>query len=148
MINKLSTLVTAEQVGIWLVIALLAAYFIYKEWPEFIRRITQGALKEQQEEQEDRSVSQRLDSIESEVKQINSKLERDYYRINEMEKKLRKTRELQADVNKELEIIMRALLGVLRGLQEQGTNGTTKKAEEEINNYLTEKAHKSSHVDE
>ena len=42
----------------------------------------------------------------------------------------------------ELGIIMRALLGVLKGLQEQGSNGPTVEAEKEINDYLNKKAHR------
>ena len=141
MIGILSDLVSPGQVGVWLVIAILVVYFFYKEWPEFKRRITSGALKEQQEEEEDRTVGERLDSIEKEIKQVNQKLERDYYRLNEFETKLRRTRDTQADINQELEIIMRALIGVLKGLQEQGANGPTRSAEQEIQAYLTKKAH-------
>lgn len=143
MIGFLSELVTAGQAGSWLVIALLFFYFVYKEYPEFKARITSGALKEQKEEDEGRSVSQRLDSIEKEVKELNGKLDRDYYRINELETKLRKTKESQGDINQELEIIMRALIAVLQGLQEQGANGPTKDAEKEIQIYLNSKAHKT-----
>ena len=144
MINELSELVTSQQVGAWLVIAILVIYFVYKEWPEFKRRITSGALKEQHEEEEGRTVCQRLDSIEKEIKQVNGKLDRDYYRINSLETKLRRTRESQGDINQELEIIMRAMIAVLKGLQEQGANGPTRSAEQEIQAYLTKKAHKNN----
>ena len=144
MINELSELVTSQQVGTWLVIALLVLYFVYKEWPDFKIRISSGALKEQKEEAEDRTVEQRLESIEKEIKELNNKLDRDYYRINELETKVRRTRESQGDVNQELEIIMKALIAVLKGLQEQGANGPTRLAEQEIQEYLTKKAHKSN----
>lgn len=143
MVSELSELVTGQQVGAWLIIAILVLYFVYKEWPDFKKRITTGALKEQKDEDEGRSVSQRLDSIEKEVKEIHGKLDRDYYRINELEAKLKRTKESQGDINQELEIIMRALIAVLQGLQEQGANGPTKDAEKEIQIYLNSKAHKT-----
>lgn len=148
MINALSNLVTAQQVGTWLIIFLLVSYFLYKEWPELKNRMTSGAIKEKRLEETDRTVLDRLTNIENEVKQVNVKLERDYYRINEVEKKLRKTRELQADVNEELEIIMRALLDVLKTLQDQGANGATKESEKAINDYLNKKSHPNVRVDE
>ena len=46
-----------------------------------------------------------------------------------------------ADSLEEREILMQAMLGVLGGLQEIGANGPTKKAEEQIRNYLNRKAH-------
>ena len=144
MINELSELVTSQQVGTWLVIALLVLYFVYKEWPDFKNRVSSGALKEQKEAEEDRTVEQRLESIEKDVKEINGKLDRDYHRINELENKLRRTRDIQGDINRELEIIMRALIAVLKGMQEQGANGPTRSAEQEIQEYLTKKAHKSN----
>lgn len=144
MINELSELVTSQQVGTWLVIALLVLYFVYKEWPDFRNRVSSGALKEQKEAEEDRTVEQRLESIEKDVKEINGKLDRDYCRINELENKLRKTRGTQGDINQELELIMRALIAVLKGMQEQGANGPTRLAEQEIQSYLTKKAHKNN----
>jgi len=125
----------------WAVFAILILYFVYKEWPDFKARVSKGPLKDQRDSADARTVEERLGSIESEIKQVNQKLDRDYYRINDLEVKLRKTRESQANVNQELEIIMRALVGVLKGLQEQGANGPTRKAQEEIENYLNQKAH-------
>ena len=75
------------------------------------------------------------------VKEIKGKLQTDYLRLNQIESRLDKTKETQGGLVEELEIIMRALLGVLRGLQEQGANGPTKEAEQEIQEYLTRKAH-------
>ncbi len=141
MIGKLSETVTGGDVTSWLVIALLVGYFVYKEWPEFKKRISSGELKIQQEVENDRTIEERLDSIETDVKEVKEKLNRDYYRINNMELELRKTKERQSDEMEELEIIMRALMAVLQGLQEQGANGPTREAEKEIRAYLNRKAH-------
>ena len=64
-------------------------------------------------------------------------------RLNNIERQIDKTKSAQADVMEELGIIMSALLGVLRGLQEQGVDGPTKEAEEVIQEYLNKKAHKN-----
>ena len=101
-------------------------------------------MKEQKEEDTERTVGLRLETIETDVKEIKEKLGRDYLRINKIEMQLDKTKNVQSSLMEELEIIMRALLGVLRGLQEQGANGPTKEAEAEIQDYLTKKAHKST----
>lgn len=143
MLNKLGELVTGESIAAWLLIAVLVAYFIYKEWPDFRKRVSSGAVKEQKEEDTERTVGLRLETIETDVKEIKEKLGRDYLRINKIEMQLDKTKNVQSSLMEELEIIMRALLGVLRGLQEQGANGPTKEAEAEIQDYLTKKAHKS-----
>lgn len=142
--SKLGELITGESVAAWLLIAVLVAYFIYKEWPDFRKRVSSGAVKEQKEEDTERTVGLRLETIETDVKEIKEKLGRDYLRINKIEMQLDKTKNVQSSLMEELEIIMRALLGVLRGLQEQGANGPTKEAEAEIQDYLTKKAHKST----
>ena len=141
MISTLSELITAGQLGSWLVIAILVAYFIYKEWPDFKQRITSGALKEQKEEQEDRTVSQRLDSIEENLKEINEKLDSDYERINAIEQTQKKHKKILDESLEEREIIMEGLLGALGGLQQLGANGKTTEAASRIKDYLNKKAH-------
>lgn len=139
--NKLAELVTGQSVATWILIAFFVFYFIYKEWPDFRKRVSAESVKETKEAENDRSVGERLDSIEADVKEIKGKLQTDYLRLNQIEGRLDKTKETQGGLVEELEIIMRALLGVLRGLQEQGANGPTKEAEIEIQEYLTRKAH-------
>lgn len=141
MANKLSELVTGQSVATWILIAFLVFYFIYKEWPDFRKRVSSGAVKETKDAETDRSVGERLDTIEADVKEIKGKLQTDYLRLNQIESRLDRTKDVQGGLMEELEIIMRALLGVLQGLQEQGANGPTKAAEKEIQDYLTRKAH-------
>ena len=75
------------------------------------------------------------------MKDIKAKLERDYTRINDMERWRGSMERMIADSLEEREILMQAMLGVLGGLQEIGANGPTKKAEEQIRLYLNRKAH-------
>lgn len=148
MISKLGEFVTAQSLVNFMVLAILVGYFIYREWPEFKKRVSRGAVKEKADEQAEQTIGQRLGSIEREVKQINEKLDRDYKRINILETRIDKTEEVQDSTSEELRIIIEALLGALGGLQELGANGPTKEAEEVIHNYLNKKAHKvESHAD-
>ncbi len=139
--HKLEELITADQMLTWIVIAFLVGYFIYKEWPEFKRRISGTAVNAVKEAAEDKSVLARLSAIETDVKDIKAKLERDYTRINDMERWRGSMERMIADSLEEREILMQAMLGVLGGLQEIGANGPTKKAEEQIRLYLNRKAH-------
>ena len=139
--HKLMEMVTADQVLTWILIALLVGYFIYKEWPEFKRRVSGGAVAAEKEAAEDKSVCDRLTVIEADVRQIKEKLERDYNRLNSIERWRGSMQRMVTDSLEEREIIMQAMLGVLGGLQEIGANGPTKEAEKKIRNYLNKKAH-------
>ena len=139
--HKLEELITADQMLTWIVIAFLVGYFIYKEWPEFKRRVSGTAVNAVKEAAEDKSVLARLSAIETDVKDIKAKLERDYNRLNDMERWRKSMQRIAEDSLEERQILMQALLGVLGGLQEIGANGPTKKAEETIRNYLNRKAH-------
>ena len=147
MINKLADLVTGESVAAWLLIAFLVIYFLYKEWPEFRKRVSNRDVKDLKDETKDRTVEQRLDGIEKDVKEIKEKLDRDYHRINRMEADIERTKTAQANTSEELEIIMEALMGALGGLQELGANGPTREAKTKIQDYLNAKAHKSMQTD-
>ena len=139
--NKIMELVTGDQVAAWILVAFLVGYFIYKEWPDFRRRVSGEAVEKVQEAAADKSVCDRLTAIEEEVRQIKAKLDRDYDRLNDMERWRKSIQKIAEDSLEEREILMRALLGVLGGLQEMGANGSTKKAEQAIREYLTKKAH-------
>lgn len=139
--HKLEELVTADQVLTWIVIALVVGYFIYKEWPELKRRISGRVVSAAQDAAYDKSVADRLSAIETDVRQIKEKLERDYNRLNDMERWKGSMSRMVADSLEEREILMRAMLGVLGGLQEIGANGHTKEAETAIRDYLNKKAH-------
>ena len=141
-INKLSDLVSGSAVASWLLIALLIGYFVYKEWPEFRRRMSAGALKAHADAGAARTVSQRLDAIETDIREIKDKLGTDYTRLNTLDEQQRRHMRLVKESLREREIIMEALLGVLESLQEQGANGHTKQAAAKIRNYLNEQAHR------
>ena len=139
--SKLFGMVDEETLRQWFLILFLFGFFVYKEWPEFWKRIRNKVRHDEQLDQTDRSLSERLDQIESDVKEINEKLNRDYGRINAIESKIERDKHVMRDIKAEQGIIMRALLGALGGLQELGANGATEKAKEEIVEYLNRQAH-------
>lgn len=139
--NKIMELVTGDQVAAWILVAFLVGYFVYKEWPDFRRRVSGEAVEKVQEAAADKSVCDRLTAIEEEVRQIKAKLDRDYDRLNDMERWRRTIQRIAEDSLEERQILMQALLGVLGGLQEIGANGPTKEAEKTIRQYLNRKAH-------
>lgn len=143
MLGKLGDLVTSESVLQWLLIALLFGYFLFEEWPDITGRIRGKVKKDLQAEETDRTLEQRLDGIEADVKSIKEKLDRDYQRINRIEIDVKQYKANQESTSEELELIMEALMGALGGLQELGANGPTKEAKTKIQDYLNRKAHKT-----
>ena len=138
----LQGLVTGDQLLTWLIIAFLVGYFFYKEWPEFKRRITGSALEKASATATDKSLDARLTAIESDVKQIKEKLDRDYGRLNDMERWKKTIEQVVAESLEEREILMQAMLGVLGGLQELGANGPTQEATDTIHKYINKQAHR------
>ena len=141
MVGGLQELVTGQQIASWLIIAFLVVYFVYKEFPDFRKRLSKSAVKEKEEEISDKSIAERLDNIEKAMKEMNEKLSRDYDRINVLERDYKKTENILKNSLEESGIIMRALLGIIEGLQELGANGKTKESEDEIQKYLIRQAH-------
>ena len=135
--NKLFSMVDGESLLQWLLILFLVGLFIYKEWPGFWARVKSKAQGELRED----TITARLDRIEADVAEIKEKLGRDYNRINDVELRQDHVQKVMKDIKKEQAIIMRALLGTLKGLQELGANGPTKEAQAEIVEYLNDQAH-------
>ena len=130
MLNGIQSTVTGKDIVTWLIIAVIVLYFFYKEWPEFWKRIT-AKTKSQLTSEE----------VSKKVKEIDEKLDRDYQRLNHLEARVDNLHKEQNDSKEESEIMMRAMLGVLKGLQELGANGVTGKNEQEIQEYLNRRAH-------
>ena len=138
----LQGLVTGDQFFAWLICAFLFGFFIYKEWPDFKKRITEGSKEKAEAEATDKSLDARLTAIETDVKQIKEKLDRDYGRLNDMERWKKTIEQVVAESLEEREILMQAMLGVLGGLQELGANGPTQEATDTIHRYINKQAHR------
>lgn len=135
--NKISELVTSEQIIAWLLIALLVVYFTYKEWPEVKKRLSKTVKHEQTEA----SMETRLSKIEENITSINDKLNRDFDNLKETKDEIERQKHRLEESLEEREILMRSMLGVLRGMQELGANGPTKEAQREIEIWLSRQAH-------
>ena len=136
--SVLQKAITPEQIIQWLIIAFLVGYFIYKEWPEFQRRVSGSAVKAEK----DKSVTERLTAIEADIREIKGKLEHDYIRLNDIDLWKKSVDRVVAESLEEREILMQAMLGVLGGLQELGANGQTEEAIDAIHTYINKQAHK------
>lgn len=126
------------QMITWLIMAFLFGYFIYKEWPEFKRRVSGSEIKKV----EDKSVTDRLTAIEADIKEIKEKLGQDYSRLNDMDRWKSDMEQIVTESLEEREILMQAMLGVLGGLQELGANGPTKEAKAAVQKYINKQAHR------
>ena len=140
--KALQELVTPEQILTWLIIAFLFVYFVYKEWPDLKKRITGKVLEKHTAQETDKTLTERLAAIEEDVRKNNEKLDRDYGRINEIERWKRSIDQMVAESLEEREILMQAMLGVLGGLQELGANGPTQEAVSTIHSYINKQAHR------
>lgn len=130
MLNGMQSTVTGQDIITWLVIAVLVLYFFYKEAPEFWKRVSTKAKKDLTAEE-----------TNEKMRKIDEKLDKDFQRLNHLEARVEDLRKEQNDSKEESEIMMRAMLGVLKGLQDLGANGMTTSSETEIQQYLNRKAH-------
>ena len=130
--------VSPDQLITWLIIGFLVGYFVYKEWPEFKRRVSGAAVREVN----DKTVSERLTAIEKDISEIKQKLDIDYTRLNDMDRWKKSMEQIVTESLEEREILMQAMLGVLGGLQELGANGPTEDAKHTIQTYINKQAHR------
>lgn len=141
MVSGLQGLVSGEQIAAWLVIAFLVVYFIYKELPEFRKRMSNRAVKEKDAEYSEKTIIERLDAIEKKLLEMDDKLVRDYDRINTMEKEQKEFKKMQRNSLRERELIMKALLAMMKGMPD---NEDVIQSEKEIDAYLLEQSHQNA----
>lgn len=78
---------------------------------------------------------------------IKEKVSNESTRVNQLQAYTAKQQKYIQESLEEREIMLRSLLGIIKGLQEVGANGSTKGVEEELQSYLVKKSHKS-HTDD
>lgn len=142
MVKALESMVTGDQVIAWLVIFFLFAYFVYKEWPEFKRRVSKSEVDSTVKARTEKTVEERLESIETRLAGIEDKLARDYERMNGLDHDVKRNKSELDEFISENAIMMRAMLSVLKGLQELGSNGPTRDSQKELEDWLNTKAHR------
>lgn len=135
--NNLFSLTTESFIVQWVIVAILVILLIYKSWPDIKKALNSWRTHENDRE----GLSTSVKRHDEEIEKINEKLDRDYVAINEMRKSLNLQKKVTEESLEEREIIMKSLLGVLKGLQEIGANGPTKEAQAEIEAYINKQAH-------
>lgn len=146
MISILGNSITPSEFFVVFVALFLIAYFAYKEWPEFKRRVSGKAKDEAIAEGKNETIGGRLYQLEKDMREIRDMLSRDYIRLNTSEKLARANAKAIRDSLEERQIIMQALMACLIGLQEVGANGPTGNAIDMINGYLNRQAHVNQEV--
>lgn len=142
MMGLLQGQIDGQQFLTTLIILMVIAYFLYKEYPEFKKRIASDEKKASESANVDKELNKRMDAVEKRLEDHQEMLSRDYKKLNALEDSVEINRQISYQTLEEMEIIMRALLGALGGLQELGANEVTKEARKEINEYLSRVAHK------
>lgn len=131
-----------------LLYVFLIAYFLYKEWPEFKKRVTKSTVDQKDAEAKDLSVSQRLDALQkamvvaqADIASIKERQARDYQRLNDIEKDNCKQNEAIQDSLKERKLLMKGIMACLDGLEQLNCNHTVPETRNEIYTYLYDTSH-------
>lgn len=123
---------------VWLICAWIVVQAAAKYYP-----VVRGWFKKDfQAETAAQTVGQRLASLEKDMKEVKTKLNRDFDRMNEITERLEESTQDIKDSKEERQLMLSGLLAALKGLQELGTNGPTKSAQSDIEQYLNRQAHK------
>lgn len=141
MISEITAAVPKDSFVTILLALFLIAYFAYKEWPEFKKRMQSPAVRSAEEIQMQQEMAEKLENIEKQIGRLNEKTNNDFYRLEHLESGMSDIKTSVGHSLEERELIMNALIGVLRGLQELGSNGPTKQSEHELMEFLNNRAH-------
>ena len=131
--------ITPEDVITWLVLMFLFMIAIGKIWPAIWPAIRSKVRKDETIE----SVPTQIRKVNARVDKVEEKLDRDYESINEIKRELRRQGKENEDSLEERQLLMSSMLAVLDGLQQLGTNGKTKEAQDDLQDYINRKAHTS-----
>lgn len=89
------------------------------------------------------SLYKKSDFHETDLISLKKTADENSSRIVQLQKMSAKQQRYIEDSLEEREMILRSLLGILRGLQEVGVKGSTDSTENELNEYLVKKSHKT-----
>ena len=148
MVNKLADFVTANQIGVWLLIAFLVCYFVYKEWPGFKQRVRDIDIPEEKVDQLEACVEEMRKEFRDYRTLSDQKFQRDFDQIHMLTNEVKRHKEQQFGMRNELRLLVDTQLSVLQALQQLGANGPTKEAEKKIQNYINEQAHANNEDDD
>lgn len=139
-----------------ILILSLAGLAVWLRWPEIKKRISEGPLKDKRMQDADASLDGKIRILTDEVRELNrkmlsveEKLATDFARINSLERETDQMRKLAESSMEERQILMECSLAMLKGIRELGAKEwgndgppSIKKAEDDLQNYLTSKAHR------
>lgn len=148
MVNKLADFVTANQIGVWLLIAFLVCYFVYKEWPGFKQRVRDIDSPEEKVDQLEACVEEMRKEFRDYRTLSDQKFQRDFDQIHMLTNEVKRHKEQQFGMRNELRLLVDTQLSVLQALQQLGANGPTKEAAKKIQNYINEQAHANNEDDD
>ena len=135
MLNALTQgYITAQDIIVWILIMVLVMIAFHKVWPVIQSKV----LKDERIE----GLPIQIKKINARVDKVEEKLDRDYEAINEIKKELRRQGKENVDSMEERQLLMSSMLAVLDGLEQLGTNGMTKDARRDLQDYINRKAHK------
>lgn len=135
MLNALTQgYITAQDIIVWILIMVLVMIAFHKVWPVIQSKV----LKDERIE----GLPIQIKKINARVDKVEEKLDRDYESINEIKKELRRQGKENVDSMEERQLLMSSMLAVLDGLEQLGTNGMTKDARRDLQDYINRKAHK------
>ena len=136
--DQILDIASPKELLVWIVCAVLILQVILKYYP-----VVKGWFKKDiLQETAAKTVDQRLDALEADVKEVKARQARDYSRMNDMTERLEESAQDIKDSKEERQLMLSGILAALKGLQELGTNGPTKSAQGEIEQYLNRQAHK------
>lgn len=136
--DQILDIASPKELLVWIVCAVLILQVILKYYP-----VVKGWFKKDiLQETAAKTVDQRLDALEADVKEVKARQARDYSRMNDMTERLEESAQDIKDSKEERQLMLSGILAALKGLQELGTNGPTKSAQSEIEQYLNRQAHK------
>ena len=149
-------LTSPEAIAYVTPVVLLILYILYKDWPDLKKRISAGPLKERKMEEADASLEGKISILKDEVRElkmkmlsVDEKLATDFARINSLERETDQMRKLAESSMEERQILMECSLAMLKGIRELGAKEwgndgppSVKKAEDDLQDYLTSKAHR------
>jgi hypothetical protein len=148
MMSKIAGEIDGNLFTVILLSIILIAYFVYKEWPEFKKRVSKDAVRNKEEEAEDAGIAKELEAIKKSlnelkesVNEVKEKQARDYKRLNTLEVETNRQKIAIADSLKERKLLMKGIMACLDGLEQQGCNHIVPSTKKEIYNYLSETAH-------
>ncbi|MDD3185956.1 MAG: hypothetical protein ACOX1S_05285 [Anaerostipes sp.] len=125
----------------WIVIFLLVAYIIYKAMPSIKHALEDYRSTKNHKD----NIVKMLNDHEDRLDEHDKLLNRDYIRMNKTDKLLDVYLLELNNTKEENTLIMRGVLASLKGLQGLGinehTSNSTKKAQEDIEEYLMKQAH-------